>query len=320
MENQKVLELARSQHGIVSREQLIRSGMANGTINERISSGHLIRICRGVYGLGHDVVGQRGKWLAATLAGGPSTFLFGRTAAALWGIVSPSGRVEVVRKRSRYNESDPTIFAPFGRRTKLTIHRSRCLPESDLTVYQGIPTTTVARTLLDLAAFLSQKQLEYALAAAGRAGLIRVSEIKKMLERGRGWKGIGKLRKAFNEWNPEAEETKSNLEIDFLGLCRDHDLPMPAVNVLVEGHLVDCFWTEAKLVLEVDSYKYHSDQVSFDGDRDRDFDLTAVGYQVVRVSDRHLSRNPEAVAKRLRRILNRSGVSLPGKFRQSTQQ
>ncbi len=113
-----------------------------------------------------------------------------------------------------------------------------------------------------------------------------------MLERRRGRKGIGRLRRIAQEVDPQALETRSVTEIDFLALCREANLSTPSVNVLVEDHLVDFLWSAQKVVVETDSWSHHRDRPTFERDHQTDVDLIAAGYDVHRTTYKMLERDP----------------------------
>jgi len=183
------------------------------------------------------------------------------------------------------------------------LHQTRSLPPEHVTVEAGIPLTTPERTLLDLAARLDFVQMERALVAADRARRIRWPELTRVVEEGRGRKGRGMLRRVCAQVDPGAVETRSNPEIDFLALCREARLPTPQVNVLVEGKLVDFFWPKARLIVEVDSYRYHADRPAFEQDGESTIVLMGAGYKVLRPTDRMLEENPGPVMHLVRRSL-----------------
>jgi very-short-patch-repair endonuclease len=100
--------------------------------------------------------------------------------------------------------------------------------------------------------------------------------------------------------------TRSDLEADFLRLCRRHRLPIPAVNVRIGANLVDFFWSEKRLVVETDSYLYHRGEVAFQEDRARDLDLMGRGFEVLRISELQLDQEPARVAEVLAARLHRA--------------
>src|SRR4051812_25632030 len=151
-----VAALAGRQHGVVARRQLAALGLRSAAIDRRVAAGRLHPIHRGVYAVGHTVLALRGRWMAAVLAAGPEAVLSHRAAAALWAI-RPGTWIEVTAPH-----------AP--RRRGIVGHRGTVAPD-ERTVRDGIPVTTVARTLLDLAAILEPRLLERAMDEAEHAGL-----------------------------------------------------------------------------------------------------------------------------------------------------
>jgi Protein of unknown function (DUF559) len=159
-------------------------------------------------------------------------------------------------------------------------------------VIAGIPVTSLERTLLDIAGRLDDRQLERALVAADRSRRLRWSELRRVLDAGGGKKGRRRLRRVAGQVDPRAAEAISVTEVDFLALCRKASLPLPQVNVLVEGQLVDFYWPKARLVVEADSYTHHTGRSSFERDHERTIALEAAGYTVHRATYKMLERNP----------------------------
>ena len=158
---------------------------------------------------------------------------------------------------------------------------------------KGIPVVVMERVLLDLAGKMDSKRLERVFVQAYKRGDLSFPRLGRIITRRRGCKGVGKLRRIAWEVDPEALETKSVPEIDFLALCREANLPTPAVNVLAEGHLVDFLWSAQKVIVETDSWSHHGDKPTFEKDHQRDVDLIAAGYDVHRATYKMLERNPE---------------------------
>ena len=229
-----VLTLANDQHGVVGRRQLIALGIGPGFIDARIAASSLNPVYPGVYAVGHSRLTVRGHWMAAVLAAGECAALSHRSAAANWNLVPTPHFVEVIRSSSP-DESAPAYAgrpSPFGK--TLTIHRSRHFNADEYEIRNGIRTTTVARTFLDLASVLSVDQLDSALAEVERQGIVHFEDLRRMARRGRGWTGVGKLRQAIDEWDPTSTGTKSALELAFFRLCRQFGIPPPDVNVIVQ--------------------------------------------------------------------------------------
>lgn len=302
--------LAERQHGIVARWQLLELGVGLAVIQRRTEGGLLIPVFLGVFALGHRRVSRRGQWMAAILASGPGAVLSHGSAMALWDMRGSRGPVEVLRRSGGVHRHRPGI----------RLHQTRSLPDHHVCEEQGIPVTTIERTLIDMAGRLDSKQLEHAVVAADRTGRLRWGELQGVVLRGRGRKGIGKLRRVAFEVDPRAVDTKSPLEIDFLALCREFGLPLPQVNVLAEGYLVDFLWPAERVVVETDSYTYHADHPSFEHDHERTVVLVAAGYDVHRATRIMLNRNPDPFLANVRRSLQQrqqrtASNSLPDRLR-----
>ena len=180
-----VAELATAQWGVVSRAQLAELGVAGATVDYWVRAHRLHVVHRGVYAPGHTALRVEGRRLAAVLACGRGAVLSHRSAAAHWGLLATQqARLDVTTPRTR--RSIPGI----------RLHRSRSLDAQDTTTHEGIPITTVARTLLDLAATSRSDRLERALAQAERLQLYDHRAITDVIERSNGHRGRGALARA----------------------------------------------------------------------------------------------------------------------------
>jgi very-short-patch-repair endonuclease len=279
--------LANRQHGVISRKQLLGAGLGPRTIRRRVEAGRLFPLFGGVYAVGRERVSERGQWLGAVLAAGGEALLSHRSAAALWGLMSHSAPVEVtVSSRKRV----PGI----------AFHECGVHPEERTTV-NGISVTTVARTLLDLAEVVDDREFERAFEEADRLGLLDVPELEAVCARGFGRRGLKRMRALLETAHPA---TRSPLEARVLALCRDHSLPLPQTNAEVLGREVDAFWPEQRLMVEADSFEFHGHRAAFEGDRARDAAMQVAGYRVIRLTHRRLDAEPEKVAAQLRRLLH----------------
>ena len=276
-----IRELAERQHGVVARRQLIEMGFGTGLIQDRARSGHLVPLHQGVFALGHRRLSLRGEWIAAVLACGPNAVLSYASAAALWGVRPSRPPIEVTRVSGNRK--------PHG----IRVHQTRVLPVEDVTTCAGIPVTSLERTVRDMAARLDERQLERMLVEADRSGSLSWPALQRVLDRPGGWKGASRIRRVARQVDPRAKETRSPTEVDFLALCREAGLPLPHVNVLVAGKLVDFHWPVARLVVETDSYGYHGDRPAFERDHESTIKLTIAGYRVLRVTHKMLERDPE---------------------------
>jgi Transcriptional regulator, AbiEi antitoxin/Protein of unknown function (DUF559) len=286
--------LAERQHGVVDNRQLLELGIGPGLVFRRQKAGLLVPLHRGVYALAHNRMTREGRWMSAVLAAGPGAALSHASAGALWGLCGSRGPIEVLRQSGGCK--------PSGHRG-VRLHQTRRLYEYEVTLERGIPVARMERVLLDLAGRRDSKQLERMLVQAYKRDGFSWFRFGRIIKRRRGCKGVGKLRRVALEVNPEALETRSDSEVDFLALWREESSIAPAVNVLVEGHLVDFLWSEQKVIVETDSWSHHGDRPTFEDDHQRDVDLIAAGYQVHRTTYMMLQRNPGPFIKNVRRAL-----------------
>jgi hypothetical protein len=290
--------LAGRQHGVVALPQLRELGLDARAVQARAMTGRLHRLYRGVYAVGHTAMTLNGRRMAAVLACGPGAALSHRSAAAAWAI----------RGTDRARLEVSTLIRAHRGVTGIEVHRPRDLAADDVDVLDAIPITSVARTLVDLAAVLPPHTLERAVHQAEVLNLLDAKKVRAALARSRGRKGTGHLRTILEEPSPGL--TRSELEERFLALCRRNDLPLPTLNVHLEtaGQRlleVDAYWPEARLVVELDGYQTHRTSRAFQSDRRRDMALVAEGHVVVRVTSWRIEGDEDAVARELRRILTR---------------
>ncbi|HEY8502693.1 MAG TPA: DUF559 domain-containing protein, partial [Solirubrobacterales bacterium] len=286
--------LATRQHGVVSHSQLLELGFGVHWIERRLGEHRLRQVHRNVYAVGHLRVPRRGYWWAAVLAYGPDALLSHHTAAVLWGIQrARRGPIHVTAGCGRQG---------IRRREGVWIHRCKLAPK-DRTVRDGLPVTTVARTLFDLAEVAPYETLKGAVEEADRLKLLRLRELEQVCERGRGRPALRPVRRLLAELGPP-DQGRSPLEIRFARVLREHRLPKPAQNVLVLGHEVDALWPAAKLVVELDSWEHHGHRAAFERDRARDPKLMLAGYRTVRITHRRLDEEPQTLAAELRALLD----------------
>lgn len=288
-----IRRLAERQHGVVSLPQLKRLGLGTDAVGKRVAAGRLTRIHRGVYAVGHGRLTKRGHWMAAVLAYGPQAALSHRSAAALRGI-RPDNRPT----------SDVTLSSPSARpRPGIGVHRSTTLEPVDVTEVDGIPCTTLARTLLDLAEVIDRQGLER---AVGQADVLRIFDLRAVedvLSRADGRRGAGVLRDVLAQYEGPTL-TDRELEERFFALCREAGVPSPAVNVWITlddgiAYKADFLWRAARLIVETDGWGAHGTRQAFENDRRRDRRLSVAGWTVVRFTWRDVEREPEEVTETL---------------------
>jgi predicted transcriptional regulator of viral defense system len=288
--------LAARQWGVVSTAQLHALGLGRGAIHKAVRAGRLHRVHQGVYSVGHAVLRVEGRRLAAVLACGPGAVLSHISAACHWGLLrSDQTRIDVTAPRGRHG-------AP-----GIRLHRSRSLDAQDTTNHQGIPTTMVHRTLLDLAASARPGELERALAQAERLRLYDHRAITDVIARSNGHRGTKILARATTR---EPKWTRNEWEAEFLRQLRDAGLPEPLTNdafdVPDHGHCEpDYHWPSHQVIVELDGFETHGTRTAFRADRAKDAALTASGYRVLRFTR---DDDPKLAIKRLRASLPSAGT------------
>ena len=281
--------LAARQHGVVALAQLRTLGLSASGVRSRVARGRLHRLHRGVYAVGHARVTRQGHWLAAVLACGADAVLSHRSAAALWGL-RPSDRSSV----------DVTTFGRAGRsRAGIDEHSGATLDTCQITSIEGIPCTTVARTLLDLAGVVDRRALSRAVNQAEVLRVFDARAVEAILERANGRRGAAALRAAIADHEPEAVHARSELEQRFLDLCSAAGAPGPTLNARLSipgGSIeVDFLWRRPRLIAELDGNATHGTRQAFEHDRRRDQLLTLAGWRVVRFTWRQLEQEPERI-------------------------
>lgn len=227
--------------------------------------------------------------MAAVLACGEGALLSHRSAAALWGLARPHGPVDVASGHGRPG------------RAGIRLHRVKT-HAMDRAAVSGIPVTSVARTLFDLAEVVSGERLERAWEEADRLNLLELRAMEEVCARNPGRRALRPIRRLVAE-APAPVITRSPLEDRFVEFCKRHRLPAHSTNVEVLGHEVDALWPKERVVVELDGFKYHSHRAAFERDRARDSALQAAGYGALRVTHRRLDREEAKLLAQLRSLL-----------------
>jgi very-short-patch-repair endonuclease len=281
--------LAEGQYGLVTRPQLSELGLDADAIDYRLKLGRLRPVHRGVYTVGHRLLTQNGRWLAAVLACGEGAVLSHRAAAGLWGLRNET-RIEVTVPRARHA------------RRRIRVHRIE-LPPDEITTRHRIPTTTVPRTMLDLSAAVSRDELRSMMRQAETKRLTDPLTLGDLVERHPRRPGIANARAIVEEAQRGMGITKRELEERFQSFLLNAAFPVPTTNTLIEGFEVDCIWREKRLIVELDSRAFHDTPHAFEADRLRDRTLAAQGWRVIRITWRQLNDQPAEVEADLRKLL-----------------
>ena len=260
--------------------QLRELGYGAEAVRRMVAGGRLHPLYRGVYAVGHRSLPPRGRLLAAVYAGGPNAVASHHDAAWLWEL-----------RRARGRAFHVTLVAR-GRRPPegLVVHCVRALHPEDTAVVEGIPVTSVARTLVDLGAALPLDRLRRAFEEADRRGLLDAPAVARACGRGRGRRGVRKARRALAEYTPDPPKTRSEAEAEFFGFCERIGAPRPSANVWIEGQEVDAAWIEERVAVEIDSWEYHRTRAAFERDRVRTEVLVAAGWRPIRVTPRRIAQ------------------------------
>ncbi len=281
--------IANVAHGVVTRREALGAGVTDAEIRRRLARGSLLLEYPGVYRLGHEAPSMDASYLAAVRACGDGALLIGRAAAHLLGLTrGPAPPPEVTTPTERCVEGVVTRRARGG------------IDARDATTWRRIPVTTVARTLVDLAAVLSEDDLARACHEAGVRYRTTPRDVEAVLARRPNSRGATKLRRILRG---DVHVTLSTLERRFLALLREADLPLPVTNRPAGGRRVDCRWAPQRLTVELDSYRYHSSRHAWEQDRRREREARARGDEFRRYTYGDVFEAPALTLRELNGLL-----------------
>lgn len=288
-----MIRIATGQNRVITRAQLLAAGVERRSIAHRVAYGRLFRCHPGVYLLEPPEMADRITRLTAALASYSADALLSHgSAAEVWGLLD---------ERQPDAPIDITVVGRHARnRDRVRIHRVTTVAPIDVRRHRGVDLTSVARTIYDMAAERPVADLEQAVAVAERRGLTTASQLRGVLDRYPSRQGATRLQAVLAA---DRAMTRSSGERRLLELLRDARIEKPLVNARVLGYELDFLWPAARLVVELDGYRFHSDRVSFEADRRRDATLIAHGYRVLRFTGRQLNDEPLAVVARIAQAL-----------------
>lgn len=186
-----------------------------------------------------------------------------------------------------------------------------------MTSVDGIPSTALARTLLDLAATLPARRLEKAIARAEELRILDLARLGEVLVRYPAHRGTALLRGALAIYAPPPF-TRSGLEERFLRLVREAGLPGPATGFNVIGYELDAYWPELRFAVELGVFETHGSRLAFEEDPVRQEDLKLAGVETIRVTGLRLAREPDSVMERIATLLARRRSELDADRRART--
>jgi very-short-patch-repair endonuclease len=297
-------ELAERQHSVIGREQALAHGMTTRQIEGLLRAGRWAIAGRAVYRISGSVRTWEQRLFAAVLAAGLTAAASRRSAAALWRLPGfPPGPIEVTQGRS------------LSVRTAARPHDSRFLPPHHIRTVNGIPTTSVERTLLDLCGVVHPKRAERALDNALAMELTSIQRLGLMLaETGRrGRPGTALTRELLVARSVDYVPPASALEALVVAVLEAHGFEAPVRQDRVGGTTapigrVDFAFRKAKLVIEADSRRHHSSWLDAEADHRRDLLLAAAGWRVIRVNWHQLMDEPELFVRALRTMLRQAAA------------
>jgi very-short-patch-repair endonuclease len=282
-------ELARRQHGVIARSQLLDLGFSVQAVKERISRGRLHPIHRGVYAVGRPELSREGRWTAAVLTCGRGAVLSHESAAALWGLRPERGLLEVSVPRHRWVRRPPVV-----------VHRRGPI---DTTTRRGVPVTTVACTIADLAGRLVAGAVEAMIREADKLDLIDPEALRAEAAEMGPRPGAAALRGILDRRTFTL--TDSDLERRFLRLVRQAGLPKPLTGQRLNGFRVDFYWPELGLIVETDGLRYHRTPAQQAHDRFRDHAHLAAGLTTLRFTHAQVAFEPGHVVATLAAVARR---------------
>lgn len=271
----RVARRAAETWGVLTLEELRACGLSRNAVAVRVGNGRLHPIHTGVYAVGHANLTLEGRLLAAVRACGRRAVLSHFSAAALWGIVP-------------WEERHPEVTVPADatrRHPGVRVHRSSMLAAPDITRHNGIPVTSPARTVLDLAGALEAGPLRRAVRQAEALQRLNARQLADAVRRAGRRHGSRTLAGIITTG---PAPTRSELENVVLDLILTGGVERPDVNVpLVLGGrrlIPDFRWPEQRLIVEADGAAWHGTRLAREDDADRQAHLERHGERVIRVT------------------------------------
>lgn len=285
--NAEIWRLARDQHGVVARRQLLEIGFSSEAIEHRIARGRLHRLWRGVYAVGRPEVGEKGRWMAAVLCCGPDALLSHGSAAVLWGLWRTTRGIDIVVPEGTYR-----------RRSGIRVHRRSGLRAEHRREVAGIPVTDPVSTLIDLAAQPPKWRLERALNEADRLDLVDLEALRATIDLLPRRPGLACMRRLLGG----QPLTESGLERRFQAIARLAGISKPESQMKLNGYRVDFYWPALRLIVEVDSWRHHRTPGEQATDHRRDQVHMAAGLATLRFAEDQVRYEPDVVRRTLETV------------------
>jgi very-short-patch-repair endonuclease len=298
----RVFALATHQHGVVSARQLRGFGYSKKLVMRECERGRFHVLHRGVYAVGH----RRLTWYSHCWAG-----ILGAEAnevdEVVWPAVASHASAAYLWGIYRYAPGTIDVTAPIRRRAKRSfrVHFSSILAPEDRGEREGIPVTSVPRTLMDLAIRARPEQLDRLLERAEEKDLLDLVAIEALLDRAGGHRGRGRLLRALALYRPDPAFTRSRFEKRFRRVVRAAGLADPSMNFNAHGYELDAYWPDLRFAVELDLFETHGSRAAFERDRLRQEELKLLGIEMIRVTKPRLDSEPNQVIGNLKTLLER---------------
>jgi very-short-patch-repair endonuclease len=278
---------------------LLAAGLSRHVIAAMRTRGQLIERLPGVYAVGHAAPTELARETEALLASSMPASLCQFAAAALWGW----------RPRLRSDEPVDIVFPSdtVVRHPGIRSHRTKHLDRKDIRIHRGLPVTSPARTLLDVAPLVSDDELEHMLDEALERKLVRISQIRETIDRyGAGRPGVHRLIRVIDERDGRHSAlSRFHAERRLRRLLIAAGIAPDETNVDLDGSVPDMVWREAKLIVEIDGWEHHRSRDRFEGDRRKDALRATRGWLTLRFTGRRIRDEPCAVIAEIALMLGR---------------
>lgn len=291
-----IWNLARKQHGVITRRQLLDLGFGSEAVEHRIAKGRLHRLWRGVYAVGRPEIDQKGRWMAAVLSCGPDALLSHGSAAVLWGMAQTGAGIDVVIPEGAYR-----------RRPGIRVHRRSGLGAENRRQVAGIPVTDPISTLVDLASKPPDWKLERAINEADRLDLVDLETLRSTIDLLPPRPGLARLRRLLGG----QPLTDTGLERRFLAIARLAGTPVPETQMVLNGYRVDFYWSDLGLIVEVDGWRYHRTAGEQATDHRRDQTHMTAGLTTLRFAESQIRHEPAEVRRTLGTVAARLSEGAP---------
>ncbi len=303
MDHQHLNALARTQHGLITRRQALDLGASDQRIRTLVETHRWDRARRGVFIVGAPPATWEQQLMAACLAAGPGAVACLRSAARLWGLLTRSGRLQ--------------LLVGDDRRVRLSgidVYRSALLPPFDVTAERGIPTCTPARTIVDLSATQGVETIGAWVDLCLRQRQLHLLELRSCVARlaGPGRAGLDTVRAVLAKRLPGYDPGDSNLETRALAILHDAGLPAPTQQHRVKrpggrDAFLDLAYPPEKVGIELDGWEFHRHRTAFDHDRDRRNDLTLLGWTMYQFTSSTTATSLATIIRSALDLANSSG-------------